>query len=102
MSAIFLVACLVLLIVPIYFVTHKVYEDGFFGRIGLLGVSFSAATFLLEWIDGEGFEVLPQTVMMVSCFALFLCWHLFRFHRRVVCKVLTDDPLSRQRAPVER
>lgn len=86
MTTAFLIACAVLLIVPLYFVLHSVYEDGVCGRIGLLGVSFAAATYLLEYFDGEEFEVMPQTVLIVSAFAVFLTWHLFRFHRRVVCK----------------
>lgn len=86
MNTAFLIACSVLLVVPIYFVTHSVYEDGVFGRIGLCGVSFASAAFLLEWFEGDGFEVMPQTVLMVSMFALFLIWHLLRFHRRVLRK----------------
>lgn len=84
MNTLFLLACSVLFVVPVVFVTHSVYEDGFFGRIGLLGISFAAATFILEWFGGEEYEVLPQTVMMATAFALFLVWHLFRFHRRVL------------------
>lgn len=82
----FLFACAVLVVVPLYFVIHSVYEDGVFGRIGLCGVSFSAATYLLEYFDGGEFEVMPQTILIVSSFAIFLTWHLFRFRRRVVCK----------------
>lgn len=86
MNTVFLIACAILVVEPLYFVVHNVYEDGLFGRIGLLGVSFSAATYLLEYFDGGEFEVMPQTALMVSAFAVFLTWHLFRFHRRVVCK----------------
>jgi hypothetical protein len=84
MNAIFIAACIVLLVVPVVFVMHSVYQDGFFGRVGLLGVAFSSATFLGEWATGTEYEILPQTVLMVSAFAVFLCWHLFRFHRRVL------------------
>lgn len=85
MNAIFLGSCFVLVVVPLVFVVHSVYQDGFFGRIGLLGIAFFSATYLLEWFFGdEEYEMSPQTVMLVACFAIFLCWHLFRFHRRVL------------------
>ena len=80
----FLASCLVLVVVPVVFVVHDVYEDGLVGRIGLLGISFSAATFLLEWAGGSEYEMLPQTAMLTAFFTLFLVWHLFRFHRRVL------------------
>lgn len=84
MNAVFLVACIVLLVVPLVFVAHNVYQDGFFGRVGLLGIAFSAATYIGEWMLGTEYEILPQTVLMVVAFAIFLCWHLWRFHRRVL------------------
>lgn len=83
-TAIFMLCCVVLVVVPIVFVLHKVYQDGFFGRCGLLGIAFAAATFLLEWLHGEEYVMLPQTVALVVSFTVFLCWHLFRFHSRVV------------------
>lgn len=83
-ESIFMVCCLILVIVPLVFVSSKVYKDGFFGRCGLLGIAFSAATFLLEWLGGEHYEMLEQTVFLVVSFTVFLCWHLFRFHNRVV------------------
>lgn len=86
MNAIFLISCSVLTAVPLYFVWHRVYEDGLFGRLSLLGISFMAFTFVIEWIEGEGFEVLPQTALFFAFVAVFLTWHLIRFHRRVICK----------------
>lgn len=86
--AAFLAACLILFVVPLVFVLHGVYEDGLIGRIFLLGISFSAATFLMEWFLGdEEYEVLPQTVLMTVAFAGFLVWHLFRWHRKVVLRL---------------
>ncbi len=82
-TLIFMVCCLALVVVPIWFVLHKVYKDGFFGRIGLLGISFFALTFLMEWFGGEDYEMLPQTVALVASFTVFLCWHLIRFHSRI-------------------
>lgn len=81
---IFMACCMVLVVVPIVFVLHKVYQDGVFGRIGLLGIAFGAATFLLEWFGGEEYDIMPQTTFLVFSFMVFLCWHLFRFHNRVV------------------
>jgi hypothetical protein len=83
-NAIFLVSITILAVVPIVFVMHDVYEDGFFGRVGLLGISFAAWTFILEWVGGAHYEVLPQTTMLTLAFSVFLVWHLFRFHRRVL------------------
>lgn len=91
MNALFVVSCVVLFVVPIIFVTHNVYKDGFFGRVGLLGVAFSSATYLGEWLTGTVYEILPQTVMMVASFAVFLCWHLLRFHRRVLRGSLNSE-----------
>lgn len=84
MYYLFLLDCAVLALVPLYFVCHKVYQDGVFGRVGLLGTSFAASLFLMEAVVGVQYNVLPQTLMLVTCFAVFLCWHLFRFHCRVL------------------
>ncbi len=95
MSSIFLVACAILFVVPVYFVLNDVYEDGLVGRVGLLGISFAAATFILEWANGEDYQLLPQTVFMTCMFAWFLCWHLVRFHLRIQRKQKQqDDPVK--------
>ena len=96
MNFIFLASCAVLCLVPVLFVLNDVYEDGLVGRVGLLGISFSAATFILEWANGEEYQMLPQTVFMVAMFAWFLCWHLFRFHTRVMRKQKQKDENQRQ------
>lgn len=89
---IFIVACIVLVAVPVHFIFHEVYEDGLVGRLGLAGVAFTAAMSLGQWlvslVDGDPstFAVSNLTVLMTSGFAVFLCWHLFRFHRRVLRK----------------
>lgn len=88
---IFMACCAVLVIVPIIFVLSKVYQDGFFGRCGLLGISFFASTFLLEWFGGTEYEMLWQTTLMVLSFTVFLCWHLFRFELR--CLKQKEDSL---------
>ena len=85
MSYLFLAICAVLVVVPLFFVSHRVYKDGIAGRAGLLGIAFAAATFLLESLAGTEYEMLPQTVLLSGSFAVFLIWHLFRFHRRVIC-----------------
>ena len=83
---VFLTSCAILFVIPLLFVYHSVYEDGLIGRCFLLGMSFGAATFLMEIGFGEQYDMLPQTVFLVACFAGFLCWHLFRFHTRVLRK----------------
>lgn len=88
MKEMIFMACMVaLVIVPMIFVWHRIYEDGVFGRIGLSGIAFSASTYLLEWLwaDSE-YEMSWQLVLLVISFTLFLCWHLIRFHLRVVLK----------------
>ena len=77
-----LAACAVLFIVPIVFVWNDVYEDGFFGRIGLIGISFSSMVFGLKIIE-RGY-VWPESEILLVSFAIFLMWHLCRFHRRVL------------------
>lgn len=89
LSAVFLACCIVLAVVPCYFVVNKVYEDGLIGRIGLLGISFTAASYVLAWFDYDEWPDFPfepdlQEAMMFGFAAMFLVWHLFRFHRRVV------------------
>lgn len=88
MMALFQIDCLLLIAVPLYFVQHGVYEDGVFGRIGLLGIAFASCGYLLEaWVGDEELEVLPLTVMLATSFAVFLVWHLFRWHRKILRKV---------------
>lgn len=83
MNYLFVLDCAVLFAVPLWFVAHKVYLDGVFGRAGLLGVSFGAATFLFGFADGIEYDVLPQMLILVTSFAVFLVWHLLRFERRI-------------------
>jgi divalent metal cation (Fe/Co/Zn/Cd) transporter len=89
-SLLFGAVCAVLAAIPLAFIFHNVYEDGLIGRAGLAGISFSAALLLLAWFDYDAFpifpfyESLPLLVLEVMFFAVFLMWHLFRFHRRVL------------------
>lgn len=84
--AIFWASCGTLFMVPLWFVWHRVYADGIVGRAALLMISFSSATFPLEEMldDDVHWDMQPQTVALVAAFAMFLVWHLMRFHRRVV------------------
>ena len=79
-----LAACVVLFVVPIVFVWNQVYEDGLFGRIGLIGISFSAFIFGARIIQLGRTHLWPETELMIVSFAVFLIWHLWRFHRRVL------------------
>lgn len=85
-QTIFLLSCLVLAFVPLYFVLHSVYQDGIFGRGSLLGISFCSIGILLESIFGNGFYVPPIVSLQVAAFAVFSVWHLVRFERRVLKK----------------
>ena len=80
----FMMSCSVLAVVPLYFVINAIYSDGVIGRAGLLGVSSFASIFLLETYAGIKYDALPEVVGLVTSFAVFLMWHLFRFHRRVL------------------
>jgi hypothetical protein len=80
----FWTAVWVLFLIPPYFIWHKVYKDGVIGRLALGLLSFAAGSFLLEGYWGETkYDMLTQTVLLVVAFAMFLVWHLFRWHRRV-------------------
>ena len=85
-QTIFLVACVVLAFVPLYFVVNSVYQDGVIGRGALLAISFCSIGFLLEAGIGASFYLPPLAVALVVAFAVFISWHLCRFHRRVVKK----------------
>jgi hypothetical protein len=53
------------------------------GRAGLLGVSFCSAGILMEAAVGVAFYVPTILVLLITSFAVFICWHCFRFHFRV-------------------
>ena len=90
-QAIAVIACLALFLVPPIFVTHKVYKDGVFGRAGLLGISFGAAVFLGEFWLGSAPYLPPIAVWLIAFMAVFICWHLIRFHLRVLRKPPIQD-----------
>lgn len=97
----------VLASVPLYFVWNEVYKDGVIGRIALLGISFFAWSFVIEAVFvGAKYTLLNQTVALVFAFAVFLVWHLWRFHRRVLRKTthvyLPDCPADRRKVPDRR
>lgn len=83
-EVIFIVACIVLFVVPVIFVYHRVYDDGFFGRLGLLGLASMAFIVLLETAFGGGYGIAAEVALLVASFAVFMVWHLVRFHRRVL------------------
>lgn len=83
-ESIFLFDCALLVVVPCWFIVNSVYQDGVFGRTALCGIAFAAATFLMEAVNGEAAYVSPQMLLLVSAFAVFMVWHLLRFHRRVL------------------
>jgi hypothetical protein len=86
LQLIFLASCFILFAVPVAFVANHVYDDGLFGRIGLLGIASAASMFLLEAMDQTALDVPPKAVLLTGSFALFMVWHLLRFHRRVLMR----------------
>ena len=81
-------SCLVLATVPMYFIFHKVYKDGLIGKFGLIGISLTAWSYLLDLASmGHDYPVVSNRQLALTLmFAVFLIWHLFRFHRRVLNK----------------
>ena len=80
----FVMACVVLAVVPPIFIWNRVYKDGVIGRLALSGISLSSFFFLLGYVE-EGERNPPATaVLLISSVALFLVWHLWRFHSRVL------------------
>ena len=106
---IFYAALFALAILPLYFVVNAVYKDGIVGRAALLLVSFSASSILLDVFVGADkwkYDPSPPTVMLTGSFAVFLLWHLVRFHYRVLMKMKkdssTDCPQDRRKQPDRR
>jgi ABC-type transport system involved in cytochrome c biogenesis permease subunit len=84
-------ACVVLFIIPLVFVWNRVYKDGVIGRVALLCISFSSGTVLLNLYDQRDLNPPWSTVAVLFFFAVFLVWHLFRFHTRVLRERLRGE-----------
>lgn len=98
-----------LALVPLYFVWNRVYKDGVMGRAALLTISFCSWAILLDVTLGEDEDKYTPSrlgVMLVVAFTAFLCWHLWRFHRRVEKRLGTqcppDCPQDRRKVPDRR
>lgn len=76
-------ALVVLIIVPLTFIWHEVYRDGVVGRLGLGAISLFAIVCLARFHDGK-LQMPVEVACLVIAFAVFLVWHLLRFHSRVV------------------
>lgn len=81
--AAFVVACIVLFVVPITLVFNDDYEDRILGRLGLLGIAFFAAIFLSEIFFGGGYHIEREEAGLFAMMALFLLWHLRTFCKRI-------------------
>ena len=82
----FWTATTIIAAVPLYFVYHKIYDDGVWGRLGLLGISFASCALLFDTVlgpDSAKYDPPAMMVMLHVCLAIFLIWHLARFHRRL-------------------
>lgn len=89
---IFYLACAVIAVVPLIFVVNKVYEDGVLGRAFLLLMSFCAWMYLIERLTVGAQYLQPLMVAFFVGAAGFLCWHLVRWHRRVLRRKHEDKP----------
>lgn len=98
-SHLMVVACVALFLVPLYFIACKVYRDGIFGRIALGLIAFLAGARLVDLYHGSDIDVLWETVLMYMAFAIFLTWHLFRFHNRVIRRMMPTDQPDRRLTP---
>lgn len=83
-QAIFLASCLLIAVLPWCFILNKSYRQRVVGHAALIGMSFAASTYLIEFVIGTRYIVLPQTVAIFAAFALFLAWHYWLFYWRVV------------------
>ena len=84
-------ALAVLATVPWYFVFNGVYKDGVFGRCSLGVMSLSAGAILLDAEDGNYDPSNPVVALSVA-WAVFLVWHLARFHYRVERRIKAYCP----------
>lgn len=84
--SIFYSALFILAGVPVYFVWNKVYKDGLIGRTALLSISFFSLLILMDGLLGNENKYYPQDIVicLIFAFAVFLTWHLIRFHGRVL------------------
>lgn len=100
----FWIACMVLFFVPLIFVWNQVYQDGIVGRTSLLTISGAAALFLLDpFLGDDQYNPPALAVLLIWSFALFLVWHLWRFHRRVLRRECPPDcPVDRRQVPDRR
>lgn len=81
-DVLYMVLCAMLTVVPLVLVFTPAYDDGVVGRVGLLLVSFMAATIVMEMIEGVEYDPLPQGVYMLLGFTIYLTWHTIKFYRR--------------------
>lgn len=80
----FMLVYAVLTVVPGWFIWHKVYKDGVLGRMSLGSISLFAFLLFAEsaWGKGNTFAMTNLLLCLVAAFAVFICWHLYRFHSR--------------------
>lgn len=83
-QAIFLASCIAIAVLPWCFILNKAYKQRVIGHAALAGMSFAACMYLVEFVLGTRYHVLPQTVAMFSAVAVFLGWHYWRFYWRIV------------------
>lgn len=109
----FYLGCAILIIVPSWFIAHRVYDDGIVGRIALSAIILAAVAIVAQAMAGyfdawwaspawpafrgadysdAGYNVAREEAALVMAFAVFITWHLWRFHRRVVRQTRQATP----------
>lgn len=83
-QALFLISCIAIAVLPWCFILNNAYKQRIVGHIALAGMSFAACMYLIEFVLGTRYNVLPQTAAMFSALAMFLGWHYWRFYWSIV------------------
>lgn len=90
MTTVLFIALLFTFVVPLVFIWHDVYDDGIIGRIALGVIALMSFIGMALILDGHKVcdphdTVIPLALAWLAvAFAVFVTWHLMRFHRRVL------------------
>jgi hypothetical protein len=77
---IYVISAMVVGALAFFLTFHCEYEDGIVGRFALGGLWVIEFSVVYEWlVEGVPNDVLPSTVGINVCFALFLTRHVYRF-----------------------
>lgn len=78
-EGIFVLALVALLLLCVFFIVCRRYEDGLFGNLALCGMALACG--ILLWDAAQGQLKLParEYCLLIVCAALFLVRHAYRF-----------------------